>query len=126
MGAYWAGSYYFDILNNVSCEQYIKKIDGDVHRPFSTITPVIWEGEKHDMFFYDGCSLIGDNSTFETIATYINGNPMAIIQNNVGLIGCHPESEQFWYDGYSWMRGYYHRGQHHTLLLDFVNELIKR
>jgi hypothetical protein len=24
------------------------------------------------------------------------------------------------------MRGRYHRGQHHTLLLDFVNELMER
>jgi len=124
MGAYWAGSYYFDILNNVSCEQYIKKIDGDVHRPFSTITPVIWEGEKHDMFFYDGCSLIGDNSTFETIATYINGNPMAIIQNNVGLIGCHPESEEYWYDK-PYLKHHWHNFLHHQLLLDFVDKLMK-
>jgi hypothetical protein len=53
----------------------------------------------------------------------MNGYAMAIIQNNIGLIGCHPESEQFWYDSYSWMRGKYHRGQHHGLLLDFVDQM---
>ena len=75
------------------------------------------------MFFYDGCALVGDATKFQTIATYANGDAMAIRQNNIGLIGCHPESEQFWYDSYSWMRGRYHRGVHHGLLLDFVNQM---
>ena len=124
MGAYWAGSYYFDILDDVICEQYIKKVDSNVHRPFSSITPVIWEGKNHDMFFYDGCSLIGDNTKFETIATYINGNPMAIIQNNIGLIGCHPESEEYWYDK-PYLKKHWHNFLHHQLLLDFVDKLMK-
>jgi hypothetical protein len=94
--------------------------------------PVMWKDrygsiEPYSMFFYDGCSIVGgDMSPYETFATYSNGDNMAIIQNRIGLIGCHPESEQFWYDSYSWMRGYYHKGQHHTLLLDFVNELMER
>jgi hypothetical protein len=78
------------------------------------------------MFWYDGCSIIGDTTKFKTIATYKNNDPMAIIQNNVGLIGCHPESEKFWYDSYTWMKGKYHNGDHHTLLLEFVNMLMKR
>jgi hypothetical protein len=76
------------------------------------------------MFFYDGCALVG-NGKFRTIATYSNGDPMAIIQKKLGLIGCHPESEQFWYDSYSWMRGKYHGGQHHVILLEFVKELME-
>jgi hypothetical protein len=75
------------------------------------------------MFFYDGCALVG-NGKFDTIATYANGDPMAIIQNRIGLIGCHPESEQFWYDSYSWMRSHWHHRQHHRLLLEFVDQLI--
>jgi hypothetical protein len=75
------------------------------------------------MFWYDGCALIG-NGKYKTIATYANGDAMAIIQNNVGLIGAHPESEQFWYDSYSWMKGKYHNGDHHKLLLEFVNQLL--
>ena len=35
-----------------------------------------------------------DESKFQTIARYKNGDPMAIMQGNVGLIGCHPESEK--------------------------------
>jgi hypothetical protein len=78
------------------------------------------------MFWYDGCALVGDNTKYETISTYNNGDSMAIIQDNIGLIGCHPESEQFWYDNYSWMKGKYHNGEHHNILLNFVNKLMKR
>jgi hypothetical protein len=75
------------------------------------------------MFFYDGCALVGDSTKFRTIATYANGDAMAIIQNNIGLIGCHPESEKFWYDSYSWMGKHWHDNAHHTILLEFVNEM---
>jgi len=51
---------------------------------------------------------------------------MAIIQDNVACIGCHPESEEFWYESYSWMKGKYHNGLQHELLLDFVNEFMER
>jgi hypothetical protein len=51
---------------------------------------------------------------------------MAIIQNRIGLIGCHPESEEFWYAGYSWLKNKYHAGRHHKLLLDFVNKLMEK
>jgi hypothetical protein len=77
------------------------------------------------MFFYDGCALVG-NGKYDTIATYANGDPMAIIQERLGLIGCHPESDQHWYDSYSWLKGKYHNGQHHRLLLDFVNTLMSK
>jgi len=124
MGAFWAGHHYFDILDGVKCEQYIKRHNSDVRRPFSTIAPVLWEGKKYNMFFYDGCSLVGDNSKFETIATYVNSDPMAIIQNNIGLIGCHPESDEYWYDK-PYLKKYWHNFVHHQLLLDFVDKLIK-
>jgi hypothetical protein len=129
MGAYWAGSAYLDILDGVDAVQYIRRPGTDTRRPHAKNLPVLWRDrygnvEPWKMFFYDGCALVGDRTKFKTIATYMNGDSMAIIQNNIGLIGCHPESEQFWYDSYSWMRGHYHRGQHHTLLLDFVDQLM--
>jgi hypothetical protein len=77
------------------------------------------------MFFFDGCALVGDESKFETIARYSNGDPMAIIQNNIGIIGCHPESTPIWYTYHSWMKNHYHGGVQHKLLLDFVNELME-
>jgi len=78
-----------------------------------------------NVFWYDGCAFTG-SGYYDTIAKYANDDPMAIMQKRIGLIGCHPESEQFWYDSYSWMKGNYHNGKHHKLLLEFVNELIKR
>jgi len=127
MGAYWAGKDYFNILDKVDVVQYIKRPNACTRRPHAKNMPVMWRNQPYNMFFYDGCAIVGgDMSPYETIATYSNGDNMAIIQNRIGLIGCHPESEQFWYDSYSWLRGRYHRGIHHTLLLDFVNELMER
>ena len=126
MGAYWAGQHYFNILNGVEAVQYLNRLGTDTRRPHAKNINVNWRGELTKMFWYDGCALVGDSTKFITYARYVgNGDAMAIIQNNIGLIGCHPESEQFWYDSYSWMRGKYHNGQHHRFLLDFVNELSK-
>ena len=121
MGAYWAGSYYLDLLDSINAVQYITQPNTDTRRPHAKDINIVWQGHPNRMFFYDGCALVGDTSKFRTIATYANGDAMAIIQNNIGLIGCHPEAEQFWYDSYSWMRGKY--ASKHNLLLDFVNQL---
>lgn len=126
MGAYWAGSYYLNVLDSVDAVQYITQPETDTRRPHAKAINVVWNGVPDKMFFYDGCALVGDVTKFTTVATYANGDPMAIIQNNIGLIGCHPESEQFWYDGYTWLKGKYHNDKHHTLLLEFVNTLIKK
>ena len=123
MGAYWAGQHYFNILDNVDAVQYITQPGTDTRRPHAKDINIVWQGHPNRMFFYDGCALVGDNTKFNTIATYANGDAMAIIQNNIGLIGCHLESEQFWYDSYTWLQGKHHNGQHHQLLLDFVNQL---
>jgi len=122
MGAYWAGKYYFDILDNIDAVQYITQPGTDTRRPHAKDIKITWNGVSTTMFFYDGCALVG-NGQHDIVATYANGDAMAVIQGNVGCIGCHPESEQFWYDSYTWMQGRYHNGQHHTLLLDFVNQL---
>ncbi len=76
------------------------------------------------MFFYDGCAF--GPGYYDIIAKYKNDDPMAIIQGRVGLIGCHPESEPHWYENYSWMKGKYHNGSQHKLLLDFVNKLMEK
>lgn len=123
MGAYWAGSNYFDILDGVDAVQYLARPGTDTCRPHAKNISITWQGQPMSMFWYDGCALVGDPTKFETVATYANGDPMAIRQNRVGLIGCHPESEKFWYDGYSWMRPYWHERRHHQLLLEFVDEL---
>jgi len=126
MGAYWAGSHYLNILEDVDAVQYLKQPNTDTRRPHAKSIAIHWHNKSMNMFWYDGCALVGDTSKFETVATYANGDAMAIIQNRIGLIGCHPESEQFWYDSYTWMRKHWHDGQHHALLLEFVDELMRR
>lgn len=120
MGAYWAGKHYFNILKDVDAVQYITRPRTDTRRPHAKDISIEWLGKKQTMFFYDGCALVGTGH-YDTIAKYANDDAMAIIQNNIGLIGCHPEAESFWYDSYSYMKGKY--SSKHSLLLDFVNQL---
>jgi hypothetical protein len=127
MGAYWADPDYFDILKDVKAEQYITRPGTDTRRPHAKNLRVLWKGEEEHMYFYDGCALTGPGIEQSKIwSLYPNGDPMAIIQDNIGIMGCHPESEAHWYESYSWMRGKYHNGRHHKLLLDFVDELFNQ
>jgi glutamine amidotransferase-like uncharacterized protein len=127
MGAYWAGSYYFDILDSVDAVQYIRQSTSDIKRSYSTVAKIKWNNQSEDMFFYDGCALVGDTSKFKTVATYANGDAMAIIQNRIGLIGCHPESQEYWYkEPRKYINQYWHQGKHHSLLLEFVNQLMEQ
>lgn len=128
MGAYWAGSHYFDILKDVDAVQYLARPGTDTRRPHAKNISITWQDQPMNMFWYDGCSLVGDERRFETVARYAgNNDPMAIIQDRVGVIGCHPESERFWYEEYySWMRPHWHNRAHHQLLLNFALELMQR
>ena len=123
MGAYWADKSYFDILDHTRVDQYIKQPGTCTRRPHAKGMNVMWYDEPKTMFFYDGCTFIGGE--YETIATYPTGYPMAIIQNNIGLIGCHPESDKHWYDSYSWMKKHWHNDTQGKLLLDFTNKLME-
>jgi hypothetical protein len=125
MGAYWAGSNYLNVLDGVDAVQYLSRPNTDTRRPHAKNISITWNGQADNMFWYDGCALVGNKSKFKTVATYANGDAMAIVQNNIGLIGCHPESQPFWYDSYSWMRGKYHGGRHHELLLEFTDQLMQ-
>ena len=125
MGAYWAGSNYLDILEGVDAVQYLRQPNTDTRRPHAKNIAITWQGRPESMFWYDGCALVGKGA-YETVATYANGDAMAIIQNRIGLIGCHPESQPFWYDGYTWLRGRYHGGRHHQLLLEFTDSLMRQ
>lgn len=122
MGAYWADRFYFNILHDVRVVQYIKQPNTDTRRPHPKAMPVEWLGRQERMYFYDGCAFVGND--MNVIARYSNGDPMAIIQGRIGLIGCHPESEKWWYDK-SYLKPHWHYGQHHKLLLQFVNTLIQ-
>ena len=123
MGAYWADRNYFNILNNVRAVQYIKQPHTDTRRPHAKACAITWNGQADRMYFYEGCALVGTG--FETVARYANGDAMAIIQNRIGLIGCHPESQQFWYDK-NYLKPHWHQGRHNQLLQDFVHDLFSR
>jgi hypothetical protein len=125
MGAYWAGKHYFNLLDGVDAVQYITRPGTDTRRPHAKNISISWKGEPMNMYWYDGCALVG-KGPHEVVATYANGDAMAIYQGRIGLIGCHPESTPHWYNSCSWMKPYFHNYEHHKLLLDFVDELMKK
>jgi Biotin-protein ligase, N terminal len=122
MGAYWADKKYFNLLKDVRAVQYITRPRSEIRRSYSTIANVRWGREYHSMYFYDGTAFVGDK--FRRIATYANGDAMALIQGRVGVIGCHPESMKHWYKK-PYMKEYWHEGTHHELLRSFVDRLMR-
>jgi glutamine amidotransferase-like uncharacterized protein len=104
MGAYWADNTYFGLSSDFKVDQYITRPNTDTKRPHAKQMKVTWDDKPEELFFYDGCAIFGDESKYDVVARYPNGDAMAIIQNRIGLIGCHPEAEQHWYDEYSWMK----------------------
>jgi glutamine amidotransferase-like uncharacterized protein len=121
MGAYWADSYYFDLLKGTRVVQYIKRQKADVRSSYGTTVPINWRGKPHRMYFYDGPTFIGGD--YEVVATYSNGDPMAIVQGSIGLIGCHLESESNWYTK-KYMQPHWHGGEHHIHLCAFVSDFL--
>ena len=119
MGAYWADAYYFDFLQGTRAVQYIKRPKADIRASYGTTAPVLWRKSPERMYFYDGPTFVGGR--FETVATYANGDPMAIVQNNLGLVGCHLESQAHWYTK-KVMQSQWHQNAHHPLLWQFVAE----
>ena len=117
MGAYWAGKNYFNILGDTDAVQYITQPDTDIFTEFETVATVYWHELESKMYFYDGCAFVGDLENCDIVATYDNGDAMAIVKNNVGVIGCHPESEKWWHEGI----GNYEN--HHGTLLHFAINL---
>lgn len=125
MGAYWAGPDYFDLLQGVYPMQYIRTERADIRRSYRTVAEVTWQGAPENMFFWDGPAFVSASRNFKTIATYANKLPMAIMQRNVGLIGCHPEAMRTWFRSKK-LAPLYHDGAHFDLLRDFVRELLER
>lgn len=124
MGAYWSGRNYFDLLDDIDPVQYIKQPLADVKRSYPTVAQVDWGDIETKMYFYDGCTFEGNGKAI-TVARYYNGSPMALIQGRVGLIGCHPESQEKWYNK-KYLKRHWHGGAHHELLLSFTKKLIRQ
>jgi glutamine amidotransferase-like uncharacterized protein len=113
MGAYWADNTYFGLSSDFKVDQYITRPNTDTKRPHAKQMKVTWDDKPEELFFYDGCAIFGNESKYDVVARYPNGDAMAIIQNRIGLIGCHPEAEQHWYDEYSWMKKRWVGNKHH-------------
>ena len=125
MGAYWADRHYFNILHGTTSEQYIRRPETCTRRYYSKAIECNWNGTNDRFFFYDGPAFIGDELSFETIARYANGDPAAIIQGRIGLVGPHLESQEFWYDK-PYLHNHWHKGTHGNLLLNFVDKLMEK
>lgn len=123
MGAYLAGRHYFDILEDADCFQYTKRKNSEIKKERETIMQVKWKRKYYDMYFYDGCAIIGNKKKFKTYAHYQNGDPMAVIQKNVGLIGCHPESPEDWYENINAQQKW--SNKNYKLLINFIEDLLK-
>lgn len=123
VGAYWAGYYYFDILDDIDAVQYIRQPTADIRKSYNTAARVLWNGEPERMFFRDGCTFTGDLTKAEIVSTYANGEPMCIIQGKIGLMGACPDSLESWYKD-KHVKPYWHQGRHHELLVEFVNRLL--
>ena len=122
MGAYWAGPDYFDVTTDLTIGQYIERPTADVDYDGPTVAEITWGNYTTMMYFYDGCAIIGDQ--MDVVATYLNGDPMAAIQGNVGMIGCHPEALSWWYDEGD-MPDYYDP-QHAQRMSDFLKRLVNQ
>lgn len=125
MGAYWADRHYLDIMDGVESRQYIRRPNTCTRRYYSKAVECNWSGTTDRFFFYDGPAFVGDESKFEVVARYANGDPAAIIQNKIGLIGPHLEAEEYWYDK-PYLHKHWHKERHHKLLNEFVNRLLEK
>ena len=125
MGAYWADKHYFNLLGDVSADQYIRRTNTCTRRYYSKAVECNWNGTTDRFFFYDGPAFIGDELSFETVARYTNGDPAAIIKGRIGLVGPHLESQEFWYDK-PYLHKYWHKDTHGNLLLNFVDRLMEK
>jgi len=125
MGAYWASKHFLDIVDSVEAKQYIRRPNTCTKRYYSKAVECDWQGNTERFFFYDGPAFYGDETRFETIARYKNGDPAAIIQNKIGLIGLHLEAEEYWYSK-PYLHKHWHQGRHHKLLREFVNRLLEK
>jgi glutamine amidotransferase-like uncharacterized protein len=123
MGAYLADKDYFNLLEDIRVEQYVKRPQADCkNEEKTTLLPIKWYRYDYYMYFHDGAVFVGNLNKTKKIATYSNKDAMAIIQGRIGLIGCHPESQKDWYTDR--LKRYWHKEEHHRLLLNFVDILL--
>jgi glutamine amidotransferase-like uncharacterized protein len=124
MGAYWAGSNYFDLVTDLTIGQYIERPTSDIDYDGPTVADVVFPNNmasQETMYFYDGCAILGTD--MQVVAHYQNGDAMAAIQDNVGMFGCHPEALEWWYTEGD-MDDSWYTPKHAHLMRDFVHQLL--
>ena len=125
MGAYWGGRHYLNLMDGCEPEQYIKRPNTCTRRYYSKAVECNWNGTTDRFFFYDGPAFVGDETNYEVVARYTNGDPAAIFQGRIALIGPHLEAEEYWYDK-PYLHKYWHGGKHHVLLKNFFERLMEK
>ena len=124
MGAYWAGPDYFDLVTDLEIEQYIIQPDADITFDGPTCAEVTFDHGLEYMYFYDGCAILGPGIK-NVVASYANNDAMAVIQDNVGVFGCHPEALPWWYTFGDIGENLYDP-RHAELMNEFVHKLLAK
>ena len=126
MGAYFADSHYFGIVQDIKIEQYISRKRSEIKTETPTTIKCLWQNKMHIMYFFDGPVFLGKIKQQEKIALYQNNEVAAIVKKiNPGIfigIGPHPESTNDWYDTKK-LKPYWHHGEQHQLILDLLDKV---
>jgi len=103
LGGYLAGATPgFDLLPG-DTDRYIDLAGASVRHDGDAIIPVLWRGQRRDMYFQDGPHFVLDSEDgVEILARYTNGAIAALVasygRGRVGVVGPHPEATVDWFD----------------------------
>lgn len=103
LGGYLAGATPgFDLLPG-DTDRYIDLAGASVRHDGDSIIPVLWRGQRRDMYFQDGPHFVLDSDDgVEILARYTNGAIAALVtsfgRGRVAVVGPHPEATADWFD----------------------------
>lgn len=103
LGGYLAGATPgFDLLPG-DTDRYIDLVGASVTHDGDAIIPVIWRGQRRDMYFQDGPYFDLDSEDgVQVLARYTNGAVAALVaphgRGRVAVVGPHPEATVDWFD----------------------------
>lgn len=103
LGGYLAGATPgFDLLPG-DTDRYIDLAGASVRHDGDSVIPVLWRGQRRDMYFQDGPHFVLDSEEgVEILARYTNGAIAALVasygQGRVAVVGPHPEATVDWFD----------------------------
>ena len=103
LGGYLAGATPgFDLLPG-DTDRYIDLAGASVTHDGDSIIPLLWRGQRRDIYFQDGPHFVLDSEGgVEILARYTNGAIAALVapcgRGRVGVVGPHPEATADWFD----------------------------